>query len=79
MSRTAVIADVIRTQARQLKMPGLARSFEDLARQLLTVNYRHTSCSTVPIVLLSVAVGFDGSSETVAAYLSQRSLACIST
>ena len=33
MSRTAVIADVIRTQARQLKMPGLARSFEDLARQ----------------------------------------------
>ena len=33
MSRTAIIADVLRTQARQLKMPGLARSFEDLARQ----------------------------------------------
>ena len=34
MSRaTAIIADVIRTHARQLKMPGLARAFEDLARQ----------------------------------------------
>ena len=33
MSRAAVIADVILTQARQLKMPGLARSFADLARQ----------------------------------------------
>ncbi len=34
MSRTtAIIADVIRTHTRQLKMPGLARAFEDLARQ----------------------------------------------
>jgi DNA replication protein DnaC len=33
MSRTAIVADVIRTQARQLKMPALARSFEELARQ----------------------------------------------
>ena len=33
MSRAAVVADIIRTQARQLKMPGLARAFEDLARQ----------------------------------------------
>jgi DNA replication protein DnaC len=33
MSRTAIVADVVRTQTRQLKMPGLGRSFEDLARQ----------------------------------------------
>jgi hypothetical protein len=33
MSRTAIVADVIRTQARQLKMPALARAFEELARQ----------------------------------------------
>ena len=33
MSRAAIVADLIRTQARQLKMPGLARAFEDLARQ----------------------------------------------
>jgi DNA replication protein DnaC len=33
MSRTVIIADVIRTHASQLKMPGLARVFEDLARQ----------------------------------------------
>jgi len=33
VSRTAIVADVLRTQARQLKMPGLTRSFEDLARQ----------------------------------------------
>ncbi len=33
MSRTAIVADVLRSQARQLKMPGLTRSFEDLARQ----------------------------------------------
>ena len=33
MSRTAIVADVIRTQARQLKMPALGRGFEDLARQ----------------------------------------------
>jgi IstB-like ATP binding protein len=33
VSRTAIVADVLRSQARQLKMPGLTRSFEDLARQ----------------------------------------------
>ena len=33
MSRAAIVADLIRTQARQLKMPGLARAFEDLARR----------------------------------------------
>jgi DNA replication protein DnaC len=33
VSRAAIVADLIRTQARQLKMPGLARAFEDLARQ----------------------------------------------
>jgi DNA replication protein DnaC len=33
MSRDRVIADLVRTDARALKMPGLARSFEALARQ----------------------------------------------
>ena len=33
MSRDAVVADLIRQQARQLKMPGAAREFEALARQ----------------------------------------------
>jgi DNA replication protein DnaC len=33
MSRAALAADLIRTHARALKMPGLARSFEALARQ----------------------------------------------
>jgi DNA replication protein DnaC len=33
MSRDVVVADLVRTQARELKMPGLARSFEALARQ----------------------------------------------
>lgn len=33
MSRDAVIADLVRADARQLKMPGLARAFEPLARQ----------------------------------------------
>lgn len=32
MSRAAIVADVIRMQARQLKMPGVGRAFEDLAR-----------------------------------------------
>lgn len=41
MSRTAVVADVIRTQARQLKMPGLARSFADLARQAREEHWSH--------------------------------------
>ena len=33
MSRGAVVADLIRQDARQLKMPGAAREFEALARQ----------------------------------------------
>lgn len=33
MSREVVVADLIRGEARQLKMPGLARAFEPLARQ----------------------------------------------
>jgi DNA replication protein DnaC len=33
VSRAAIVADLIRVQARQLKMPGLARAFPDLARQ----------------------------------------------
>jgi len=32
VSRAAIVADVIRMQARQLKMPGVGRAFEDLAR-----------------------------------------------
>ena len=35
MSRDVIVADVIRTQARQLKMPALARSF-GLAAERLT-------------------------------------------
>lgn len=33
MSRDAVVADLVRQQTRQLKMPGAAREFESLARQ----------------------------------------------
>lgn len=33
MSRAALVTDLVRAQARQLKMPGLARAFEALARQ----------------------------------------------
>lgn len=33
MSRSVVVADLVRVHARQLKMPGLARSFEALGRQ----------------------------------------------
>lgn len=33
MSRGPVVADLVRAHCRQLKMPGLARSFEPLARQ----------------------------------------------
>lgn len=33
MSRGIVVADLIKTEARSLKMPGLSRSFESLARQ----------------------------------------------
>ena len=41
MSRTAIIADVIRTHARQLKMPGVTRSFADLARQAREEHWSH--------------------------------------
>lgn len=41
MSRAAIVADLIRTQARQLKMPGLARAFEDLARQAREEHWTH--------------------------------------
>ena len=33
MSRAAIVTDLVRAQTRQLKMPGLARAFEALARQ----------------------------------------------
>ena len=33
MSRTAVARDLLSAQARSLKMPGLGRAFESLARQ----------------------------------------------
>jgi DNA replication protein DnaC len=33
MSREVVVADLVKTEARSLKMPGLGRSFESLARQ----------------------------------------------
>src|SRR5687768_15401922 len=41
MSRTAVVADLVRAQARQLKMPGLARAFEALARQAREEKWSH--------------------------------------
>ena len=33
MSRDAMVADLLKGQARSLKMPGLSRSFETLGRQ----------------------------------------------
>lgn len=41
MSRATIVADVIRTHARQLKMPALARSFEELARQAREEHWPH--------------------------------------
>jgi DNA replication protein DnaC len=41
MSRAVIVADVIRTQARQLKMPALARSFEELGRQARAEHWPH--------------------------------------
>jgi DNA replication protein DnaC len=41
MSREIIIADLIRTDARQLKMPGLARAFETLARQARSEKWSH--------------------------------------
>lgn len=41
MSRDAVVADLVRAQARRLKMPGLGRSFEALSRQSLEERWTH--------------------------------------
>jgi hypothetical protein len=42
VSRAAiVIADVIRTHGRQLKMPAVVRSFADLARQAREEHWTH--------------------------------------
>lgn len=41
MSREAVVADLVRSQARELKMPGVARSFESLARQARTEGWSY--------------------------------------
>jgi DNA replication protein DnaC len=41
VSRAAIVADLIRTQARQLKMPGLGRAFSDLARQAREEHWTH--------------------------------------
>jgi DNA replication protein DnaC len=41
MSRAVVAADLVRAQARALKMPGLARSFESLARQAREEHWSH--------------------------------------
>ena len=37
----AIVADLVRMQARQLKMPGLARGFEDLARHAREEHWSH--------------------------------------
>ena len=39
MSRAAVVADLVRTHARALKMPGAANTFEALARQAATESW----------------------------------------
>ena len=41
MSRGAVVADVIKGQARALKMPGLLRTYEALARQAREERWTH--------------------------------------
>ncbi len=41
MSRDAVVVDLLRAQVRRLKMPGLGRSFEALARQSLEERSTH--------------------------------------
>ena len=60
MSRAVIIADLIRTQARQLKMPGLAASFEDLASKHSVMQLSRTNGgyvgdqvrSSLPLALL---------------------------
>lgn len=51
MSRAKIISDQVRADARELKMPGIARSFEALARQAGTegwspIEYLHEVLST---------------------------------
>lgn len=41
MSRAVVVVDLVRAQARQLKMPGLARAFEALSRQAREEKWSH--------------------------------------
>lgn len=41
MSRDVVVADLVRAQAKALKMPGLARSFETLGRQAREEKWTH--------------------------------------
>ena len=60
MSRTAIVADVLRTQARQLKMPGLTRSFEDLARQ---AREEHWAYEDYLHEVLAVEIHTDGVAE----------------
>jgi len=42
MSRATIIADLVRTDTRQLKMPGVAKNFDALARQATTEGWSHT-------------------------------------
>lgn len=51
MSRSKIIADLVRADARELKMPGVARTFEPLARQAGTegwspIEYLHEVLAT---------------------------------
>jgi DNA replication protein DnaC len=41
VSREAVVGDLVRAQTRRLKMPGLGRSFEALARQSVEERWTH--------------------------------------
>jgi DNA replication protein DnaC len=41
VSRAAMVGDLVRQQARQLKMPGAAREFESLARQAREEKWTH--------------------------------------
>jgi DNA replication protein DnaC len=41
VSRDVVVVDLVRTQARRLKMPGLARAFEGLGRQAREEHWTH--------------------------------------
>jgi DNA replication protein DnaC len=41
VTRAVVVAEVVKTQARALKMPGLARAYESLARQAREEKWSH--------------------------------------